>query len=137
MRLLLPVGIDYFLVRPDPRRFRRRRGFSSRMTAAMFAMSIISFLLSSFNTGINVAEFSVFIRKTIILDNDYPLSEKSELAENALQNWDIAGTWARCLPVSSNLSLLDSVPIHAWWRYYSVILSSFGGLGLSSKIGDG
>ena len=83
------------------------------MTAAMFAMSTISFLLSSFNTGINVAEFSVFIRKTITLDIDYPLSEKTKLAENALQNWEIAGSWTRCLPVSSNLSLLDSVPIHA------------------------
>ena len=125
------------LARPNPPSFHRRRGFSNRATAAMFMMTIINFLLSSLNTGTGVAAFVVFVRKALILDIEYPLSEKPELVNNALQNLNIIIYWTDNLPVSSSLSLLVSVSIYARWRYYSAISLSFGGLGPSSNIGGG
>ena len=120
-----------FLVRPDTTRFHRRRGFSNRTTAAMFIMTVINFLLSSLHTGTEVVAFTVFIRKALI---EYPLSEKPELVLDVLQNLNIVIYWSENLPVSSNLSPLESMSIHTRWRYYSAISLSFGGLGSSSKI---
>ena len=51
----------------------------------------------------------VYIRKTLILNIDYPLSEKLELVNNALQNMYIVGDWAVYLPVSIKLSLPDLI----------------------------
>jgi len=78
-----------------------------------FIMTVINFLLSSLRIGTEVSDFVVYIRKAFILDIDYPLSEKLELAGNALQNLLIVVFWSDNLPVSSNLSLLDFVSIHA------------------------
>ena len=103
----------------------------------MFAVTVINFLLSSLTTGNHVAEFIVHIRKALILDIDYPLSEKPDLADQALKNMGIVGRWAAYLPVSIKLSLWDLVSMHAWCRYYSAISLSFGGLGPSSQINRG
>jgi len=92
------------------------------------------FLLSSLKTGTQVSTSIVFIQKAFILDIDYPLSERPDLVNNALQNLKIVGFWSDNIPVNSNLSLLDSMSIHAQWRYYSAISLLFGGLGPSSKI---
>ena len=79
----------------------------------MFIATIINFILSSLNTGIQVALFIVFVRKVLILDIDYPLSEKTELADRAMQNLNTVGFWAGNIPVSINLPLSDIVSIHA------------------------
>ena len=125
-----------YLSRSDPSKFDRRRGFSTRVTAAMFIATVINFLLFSLRTGTEVAGFIVFIRKglMIILDIDYPLSEKRELVNNALRNVNLVGSWSETLPVSIKLLILDSVSIHTVWRYFSVISLSFGGPGPSSQI---
>ena len=132
---LLPV--TFFLARPDPPRFHRRRGFSNRATAAMFVVTVINFLLFSLAIGTVIATFIVLFRKALTLDNEYPLSEKGELVKNALQNLIIVQFWSSYLSVRTNLSLLDSASIHTRWRYYLAISLSFGGLGLSSKIDSG
>ena len=95
----------------------RRRGFSSRATAAVFVATFINFLLSSLNTGSQVAYFIVFTRKVLILDTNYPLSEKRELVKNTLRNANIVNWWAEDLSVSNELSLEDPVSIHTRWRY--------------------
>ena len=104
----------YFLSRSDPSKFDRRRGFSTRAMAAMFIATVINFLLFSLGTGTEVAGVIVFIRKglTIILDIDYPLSEKPELVNNALRNGNLVVFWAETLPVSIKLLILDSVSVH-------------------------
>jgi len=91
----------------------RRRGFSNRVIAAMFVTTIVNFLLSSLNAGAQVAGIIVFIRTALILDIDYPLSEKRGLVNNALQNVNIVHNWAAILPVSIMLSLSDPGSIHA------------------------
>ena len=48
------------------------------------------------------------IRKALILDIDYPLSEKPELINNALRSVHTAVYWASTLSVSIKLSLSDS-----------------------------
>ena len=106
----------YFLARTDPTKSDRRRGFSNRAIAAMFVTTVINFLLSSLNAGIQVVLFIVFIRKALILDLDFPFSEKSDLVDNALQNMDIIADWARFLPVSIELSLRDPVSANARCR---------------------
>ena len=103
------LRVSYFLARPDPPRFHRRRGFPNRATVVMFVVTIINFLLSSLYTGTEVALFILLIRKTLVLDLDYPLSEKPELVNDALQNLNLVHFWSKNLPVSSNLSLLGSV----------------------------
>jgi len=103
----------------------------------MFAMTVINFLLSSLNAGNQVAGFVVFIRKALILDIDYPLSEKPRLVNNVLQKVNMVNIWAGTLPVSIKLSLSDPVSIHARWRYCSAISLLFGGLGPSSQINSG
>ena len=95
----------------------------------MFVATVINFLLSSLNTGVEVVIFILFIRTTLILDIEHPLS-----ASNALT---IIGFWSQNLPVSSNVSLLNSVFIYARRRYYSAISLSFGELGFSSRIDSG
>ena len=83
----------------------------------MFAATVINFILSSFNTGTEVARFVVFIRKpSLILDIDDLLSRKHN---NALWKVNTLSNWAIYLPVSIRLSLSDLVSIHVRWRYYS------------------
>ena len=117
----------------------RRRGLSNRATTAMFAATVINFLLSSLNTGNIVALFIVFIQKglKIIPNNDYPIADRAELLNSALRIVNIIGLWASIFPVSIKLSLSDFISIHTWWRYGSAISSSFGGLGPSSQINSG
>jgi len=114
----------------------RRKGFSNRVTAAMFVTTVINFLLSSLNTGIQVAAFIVLIRKAPILDTDY---EKPDLANtgSVLQNITVVAFWTANLPVSFKLSLLNPVSIRARWRYGSAISLSCGGRGLPSQIDSG
>ena len=126
------LQVACFLARPDPPKFHRRRGFSNRATAAMFVGTVINFLLFSLSTGTETAMFIVSIRRALILDIEYPLSEKQELV--GLPNPIIAQLWSANLPVSNKLSLMDSASIHARWRYYSAISLSFGGLGPSSNL---
>ena len=83
----------------------------------MFVATVINFLLFSLNTGNQVAGFVVFIRKPLILDIDYPLSEKLGLVYDALRDTNLVIVWAANLPVSINLSLLDFVSIHPRCRY--------------------
>jgi len=52
----------------------------------MFIATVINFILSSLNTGTQVAGFIGLIRNALILDIDYPLLEKPELINNALRN---------------------------------------------------
>ena len=85
----------------------RRRGFSNRATRVMFVATVINFLLSSLYTGSQVAAFIVPIRKALILNVDYPLSEKPELINNALRNVRIIFYWTVSLSVSIKLSLPD------------------------------
>ena len=61
----------------------------------MFIATVINFLLFSVRTGNEVAQFIVFIRKglMIILDIDYPLSEKPELVDYALRNENLVVSW--------------------------------------------
>ena len=129
------LRVACFLARPDLLRFHRRKRFSNRTAASMFVVTVINFLLFSLSVGIQIAMFTVLTRKALILDIEYPLSEKQELLE--LPNLTTVQLWSVNLPVSSALSLLDSVSIHARWRYYSPISLSFGGLGSSSEIDDG
>ena len=97
--------VAYFLARPNLPRFHRQRGFSNRARAAIFVVTIINFLLCSLKTGTQVALFIVFIQKAITPDIGHPL---------ASQNLKVVIYWSETLPVSSNLSLLDSeVSIHA------------------------
>ena len=77
----------------------------------MFIANILNFLLFSYHVGNEVARFIVFIRMALILNVDYPLSEKRELVDDALRNMDVIYLWAPHFPVSINLSLSDPVPI--------------------------
>ena len=115
--------VTYFLSGPDPLRSHRRRGFSNRAIAAMFAVTVINFLVFSLYVGTKVATFiTLFLRKALILDiDDPPLSEKGKLVHNALQHWHIILLWSEGLPVRNNLSLLDSASFHARWRSSSAI----------------
>jgi len=101
-----------FLNKTSSLKLDRRKGFSNRAAAAMFAVTVINFLLSSLNTGSQVASFIVFIRKALILDIDHPLSEKQEPVTNALRNINIVSFWAESLPVSITLLLPDPILIH-------------------------
>jgi len=97
------------LARPDPSKPDRRKGFSNRPTAAVFVATVINFVLFSLVTGTQVAIFVVSIRKALILDIDYPLSEKLEVVKKVVWNLDIVIDWAGNTPVSTNLFLPDSV----------------------------
>ena len=125
-----------FSARTDPSKFHRRRGLSNRTKATVFVATVINFLLSSLNTGSELAAFVVFMRKALILDIDYPLSPKSDNASRTVTTTLIA-LWAQNIPVNGNLSLPDPVSNNAWCRCWSAILSSFGGLGPSSQIASG
>lgn len=103
----------------------------------MFITTITNFILSSLKAGTEVAGFVVFIRQTLIVNPNYPLSEKPELVINVLRGVVALGVWAANFPVSINLLRTDSVSIHAWWRYCSAISLSYGGLGPSSQIDSG
>ena len=108
--------VAYFLTRPDPPKFDRQRGFSNRITAVTFAVTVINFILCSLDIGTIVAPFIVAIRKALILDIDYPFSGMPDLINNALQDVNIVNSWASDVPVSIKLLLLDSISIHGWWR---------------------
>ena len=129
LRTFSPLAGSLVSHQPD-----RRKGFPNRATAVMFIMTVVNFLLSNLRTGSEVAGFIMSIRK---MDISYPLSEKSELVNSALRNFNIVGFWATDLPVSLKSSLLDPIFIHARWRYISAISLSFGGLGCSSQIDSG
>ena len=129
------LRVAYFLARPDLPRFHRRRPFSNRATASMFVVTVINFLLFNLTIGIQIAMFTVLTREALILDIEYPLSEKQELLE--LPNLITVQLWSANLPVNNNLLLLKFTSIHARWRYYSPISLSFGGLGSSSEIDSG
>ena len=58
------LQIVYFLERPDCTRFYRWRGFSNCVTAAMFAVTIINFLLFTLAIGTTVAILNCWISKT-------------------------------------------------------------------------
>ena len=108
--------VAYFLTRPDPHKFDRRRGFSNRAKATTFAVTVTNFILCSLSTGTTVAPLIVAIRKALILDIDHPLSEMPALINNALHDVNIINVWASDVPVSIKLLLLDPVSIHGWWR---------------------
>jgi len=72
----------------------------------MFILTFINFLLFNLYTGTHVAAFVVLIRKVLILDIDYSLSEK-ELVNNVLFKLHAIYGWLENLVVSSGLSLLD------------------------------
>jgi len=86
----------------------------------MFIATAINFLLSSLNTGNQVAIVIMFIGKARILNIDHPLSEKPELVKDALQNMNIIDTCGY-LPLSGNLLLPDSLSNNTWRRYCSAI----------------
>ena len=83
----------------------RRKGFSNRATAAVFAATVINFILSSVNTGITISGFIIYIRTALLLNIDYPLLEKPELAGNAPHYLAIVSLWAVYFPVSIKLSV--------------------------------
>ena len=92
----------------------RRKGFSNRATAAMFGATAINFALSSLDTGSQLAFLIVLIRKALILDMDSPLSEKSELVDEAYWSVpDVIDTWTGSLAVSIILSPTDSTSNNA------------------------
>ena len=105
----------------------------------MFVVTVINFLLLSLGVATTVAPFILLIRKALVLDIESPLPEKlaSLQVDMVLQNLIIVNVWSANLPVSSNLSLLDSMPVHAWWRYYPAISLSFGEPAPSSEIDKG
>ena len=107
------LWVAYFLARPDPLWFQRRRGFSNRAIAAMFVMTVINFLLFSLEIGTRLAVFTtVFVRKALVTDIYSPLSEKGKIVNNALQNFSIVLLWSQNLPVCSNLLRPNSVFIN-------------------------
>ena len=72
----------------------------------MFATTVINFLLFSLGTGTLAAACIIL---ALTLNTEHPLSEeKQEFVDNALQNLNIVCFWSVNLPVSSNLSLLNS-----------------------------
>ena len=100
VRLLLLQPV-YYLARPDPPKPDRRRGFSNRATSAMFVATAINFLVSTVVTGIQVTIFIRAIREALIIDMDYPLSEKLELVTKVVWNFDIVVDWAGTISVST------------------------------------
>ena len=74
----------------------------------MFVATFINFLLSSWNTGTQVLGFFITIRKALVLDIDYLLSERPELVNDALQILNTVNVWAGNLPVSDKPSLLTA-----------------------------
>ena len=75
----------------------------------MFVVTVINFLLASLVTGNQLAGFVVFVRTGLVLDIDYPLSEKPELIHSTIQDMNIlaVSVWARSLPVSIKSSLSE------------------------------
>jgi len=103
----------------------------------MFAATVANFVLFTLCIGTELAALVVYIRKALTLDIDYPFVEKQDLVNNAFNNMDLVMLWSGGLLVSIKLSLLDPVSNHAWWRYFSAISLSFGGLGPSSQTDSG
>ena len=79
----------------------------------MFSVTVINFLLFSLSIGTEIAIFTTLTQKALILDIEYPLVAKLEFVSSVLQNLTIVQFWSANLTVSSNLSPLDSVLIHA------------------------
>jgi len=84
------------------------------MTAAMFVATAVNFLFFSLTIGNKITGFIIFVRKALILDIDYPLSEKRVLVNNAMRSVNIVADWATVFPVSIKLLLPDPISIHAW-----------------------
>ena len=109
----------------------------------MFSATVINFLLFSLNTLTEVVALVVYIREALVLDIDYPFTEKQELVNNmgAFQNVDIVMLymWSGGIPVSIKLSLRLSPVLSIQTRrsHCSAISLSFGGLGPSSQINSG
>ena len=72
----------------------------------MFVVTVINFLLFSLNIGNVLATSIVLLHKALILDIEYPLSEKQEFVQKVLQSLGLVQYWSSFLPVRSNLSLL-------------------------------
>ena len=80
----------------------------------MFVATAINFLLSTLVTGAEISIFVVAFRKALILDIDYPLSEKLGSVKKVVWNLEIVIDWAgTMISVSTDLSLLDSVSNNA------------------------
>ena len=72
----------------------------------MFVATAINFLLSSLVTGTQVSVFIGTIQKGLILDIDYPLSEKLGSVSKVVWDLDIVIDWAGTISVSpTSLSL--------------------------------
>jgi len=67
----------------------------------------MNLLLSSLNTGIEIATFIVLIRKALILDIDHSLAEKRVSVNKVLDKIGIVYFGGAYLPVSIKLSLSD------------------------------
>jgi len=96
-----------YLSKTDPPKPDRRKGFSNRTTAVMFVATAINFLLTSLVIGTEVSMFIVSVRKALILDTDFLLSEKLELVKKVVWKLDIAIEWTGSIPVSTNRLLPD------------------------------
>ena len=88
----------------------------------MFATTVVNFLLSILRTAGEVAGFVVSIRKALVIDIDYPLSEKPELVHGALRNMNLVGFWAGDLPVSIKSSLPDPTYSYSLQVYLSDLI---------------
>jgi len=75
----------------------------------MFAATVVNFLCCSLSTGTEVAGFIMLIRKYLILDIDYPLSEKLGLVDNALRNMNLVIAWSEIFPVSIKLTVASCI----------------------------
>ena len=98
----------------------------------MFVATVLNFLLFSLNTGAQVAKFIVFIRKPLIQDIHYPLSDNrlAELVNNTLRNVNLVGSWAGAFPVSTiKLLLSDPVSIHPGGDIFQRSYCNLEGLG--------
>ena len=75
------------------------------MTVAVFVVTVMNFLLSSLNTGSQVATLIVLIRNALTVDINHPLPEKQKSVNNALRTGNTIAFWAETLPVSIKLSI--------------------------------
>ena len=79
----------------------------------MFVATVINFLLLGLSTGGQVYALLVFIRKPLIQDVNYPLTEAriENLVNNTLRGVHLFGFWVGVLGVSIKLSLSNLVSI--------------------------
>ena len=66
----------------------------------MFVITVINFLFFSLEIATRLVVFTnVFIRKALIVDIHYPLSERGKVVNDALENLNIVLLWSGNLPV--------------------------------------